>query len=43
VVGNAATKHAAAGYGGHGTLCGALAGASTIINMVSYSGKRDEQ
>jgi hypothetical protein len=35
--------HAAAGFGGHGTLCGALAGASTIINMVSYSGKRDEQ
>ena len=35
--------HAAAGFGGHGTLCGALAGASTIINMVTYSGKRDEQ
>ena len=35
--------HAAAGYGGHGTLCGALGGASTIINMVSYTGKRDEQ
>jgi len=35
--------HAAAGYGGHGTLCGALGGASTIINMVTYSGKRDEQ
>ena len=35
--------HAAAGFGGHGTLCGALAGASTIINMVTYSDKRDEQ
>jgi hypothetical protein len=35
--------HAAAGYGGHGTLCGALGGASTIINMVTYSGKKDEQ
>jgi hypothetical protein len=35
--------HAAAGYGGHGTLCGALGGASTIINIVTYSGKRDEQ
>jgi hypothetical protein len=28
--------HAAAGFGGHGTLCGALAGASVIINMVTY-------
>jgi hypothetical protein len=35
--------HAAAGYGGHGTLCGALGGASTIINIVTYSGKKDEQ
>jgi hypothetical protein len=35
--------HAAAGYGGHGTLCGALGGASTIINLVTYTGKRDEQ
>jgi hypothetical protein len=35
--------HAAAGYGGHGTLCGALGGASTIINLVSYTGKTDEQ
>jgi len=35
--------HAAAGYGGHGTLCGALGGASTIINLVSYTGKVDEQ
>ena len=34
--------HAAAGFGGHGTLCGALAGASTIINMVTYGEKRDE-
>jgi Putative redox-active protein (C_GCAxxG_C_C) len=35
--------HAAAGFGGHGTLCGALAGASTIINMATYTGKADEQ
>jgi len=34
--------HAAAGFGGHGTLCGALAGASTIINMVSYGEVRDQ-
>jgi len=34
--------HAAAGFGGHGTLCGALAGASTIINMVTFGEKRDE-
>jgi hypothetical protein len=34
--------HAAAGYGGHGTLCGALGGASTIINMVTFGEKRDE-
>jgi hypothetical protein len=33
--------HAAAGFGGHGTLCGALAGASTIINMVTYGEKRE--
>ena len=33
--------HAAAGFGGHGTLCGAFAGASTIINMVTYGEKRD--
>jgi hypothetical protein len=33
--------HAAAGFGGHGTLCGALAGASTIINMVTYGEVRD--
>ena len=35
--------HAAAGYGGHGTLCGALGGASTIINLTTYTGKLDEQ
>ena len=35
--------HAAAGYGGHGTLCGALGGASTIINLVTYTGKVDDQ
>jgi len=34
--------HAASGFGGHGTLCGALAGASTIINMVTFGEKRDE-
>jgi hypothetical protein len=34
--------HAAAGFGGHGTLCGALAGASTIINMVTFGEKRDD-
>jgi len=34
--------HAAAGYGGHGTLCGALGGASTIINIVTFGEKRDE-
>ncbi len=28
--------HAAAGYGGHGTLCGSLGGASVIINLVAY-------
>ena len=28
--------HAAAGYGGHGTLCGALGGTSAIINLVAY-------
>ena len=31
--------HAAAGFGGHGTLCGALGGASTIINLVTYTGQ----
>ena len=28
--------HAAAGYGGHETLCGSLGGASCIINLVAY-------
>jgi hypothetical protein len=32
-------SHATAGYGGHGTLCGALGGASLIINLVAYSEK----
>ncbi len=31
--------HAAAGYGGHGTLCGSLGGASCIINLVAYEEK----
>ena len=34
-------SHAAAGYGGHGTLCGALGGASCIINLVAY-GREDQ-
>jgi hypothetical protein len=29
-------SHAAAGYGGHGTLCGSLGGASCILNLVAY-------
>jgi hypothetical protein len=33
--------HAAAGFAGHGTLCGSLAGASTIINLVTFS-RKDE-
>lgn len=33
--------HAAAGYGGHGTLCGALGGASCVINLVAYGEKGD--
>jgi hypothetical protein len=33
--------HAAAGYGGHGTLCGSLGGASLIINLVAYGQKDD--
>lgn len=33
--------HAAAGFGGHGTLSGALTGVSTIINMVTYGEVRD--
>ena len=28
--------HAGSGYGGHGTLCGALGGTSLIINLVAY-------
>ena len=35
--------HAASGYGGHGTLCGALGGASTIINLATYTGRKDDQ
>ena len=31
--------HAAAGYGGHGTLCGALGVCSTLINLVAYDDK----
>jgi hypothetical protein len=31
--------HAAQGYGGHGTLCGALGGTSLIINLVAYDPK----
>ncbi len=34
-------SHAAAGYGGHGTLCGSLGGASCIINLVAYKEKDD--
>jgi len=34
-------SHAAAGYGGHGTLCGALGGASCIINLAAYKDKDD--
>jgi hypothetical protein len=33
--------HAAAGYGGHGTLCGALGGACCIINLVAYKDEDD--
>jgi len=29
-------SHAAAGYGGHGTLCGALGVCSSLINLVAY-------
>ncbi|MGI9316546.1 MAG: C-GCAxxG-C-C family (seleno)protein [bacterium] len=28
--------HAAAGYGGHGTLCGALGGTSLLLNLLVY-------
>jgi hypothetical protein len=34
-------SHAQVGYGGHGTLCGALGGATTIINLVTYGEKTD--
>jgi hypothetical protein len=33
--------HAAGGYGGHGTLCGALGGASCVINLVAYRSDED--
>ena len=33
--------HAASGYGGHGTLCGALGGASCIINLAAYGPEKD--
>jgi hypothetical protein len=33
--------HASSGFGGHGTLCGALAGVSTIINMLTFGEERD--
>ena len=33
--------HGAAGYGGHGTLCGALGGSSCIINLVAYGEKNE--
>jgi hypothetical protein len=32
-------EHAAAGYGGHGTLCGTLGVSSYLINMVVYDDK----
>jgi hypothetical protein len=31
--------HAGSGYGGHGTLCGALGGTSLIINLVAFDPK----
>ena len=33
--------HAATGYAGNGTLCGALGGASCIINLVAYGPGKD--
>lgn len=33
--------HGAAGYGGHGTLCGSLGGSSCIINLVAYEPGKD--
>ena len=32
-------QHAAAGYGAHGTLCGALGVCAALINMVAYDEK----
>jgi hypothetical protein len=32
--------HAGSGYGGHGTLCGALGGTALIINLVTYDEKK---
>ncbi|PWB78895.1 MAG: hypothetical protein C3F15_00625 [Holophagae bacterium] len=34
-------SHAQAGYAGHGTLCGALGGVTTIINLATYDEKAD--
>jgi hypothetical protein len=34
--------HGAAGYGGHGTLCGALGGTALIINLVAYKDSKDQ-
>jgi hypothetical protein len=33
--------HGAAGYGGHGTLCGSLGGSACIINLVAYGTGKD--
>jgi len=33
--------HGAAGYGGHGTLCGSLGGTALIINLVAYKDAKD--
>jgi hypothetical protein len=33
--------HGAAGYAGHGTLCGSLGGTSLIINLVAYKDAKD--
>jgi hypothetical protein len=34
-------QHAQAGYAGHGTLCGALGGVTTVINLVTYTPESD--
>lgn len=34
--------HGAAGYGGHGTLCGSLGGTALIINLVAYKDAKDQ-